>query len=138
MPELIGLVGLDQFEKALRDLTEEVRGQMLRAAALKAVEPLVSKAASLAPRGTGALSRSMTAQSMAYAPVTDAIIRVGPGKPSGSHGILLEYGTVHMTKRPFLATAYSAVSQEILDRMELELAAILPSTDVSGVAEPIF
>jgi len=131
MPNLIGLVGLDRFEKVLRDLTEEVRGQALRAAAVKAVQPLVQKAAANAPRGSGALSQSMTTQVMSNAPVTDAIVRVGPGYPSGSHGILLEYGTIHMTKRPFLASAYGSTRQEILDNMEIELADMLPHSTIS-------
>ncbi len=131
MEFLIKLVGIDRFEKQLRDLPEKIQGETLRKAALKAVQPLVAKAAAAAPRGSGALSQSMTSQSMSYAPITDAIIRVGPGRPTGSHGILLEYGTVYMTKRPFLASAYSATRDEILYEMEVELAHVLPHATIS-------
>jgi len=119
------LIGLEQFEKQLKDLAQEMRGQVLREATLKSVQPLVQKAAAIAPRGSGALGRSMTAQSMGYAHPAEAIVRVGPGYPAGSHGILLEFGTIHMTPRPFLALAYAATHQEIINEMEHQLFGLL-------------
>ncbi len=107
--------GLDQFERALQNVAEQLKGEKLRNAAIKAVQPLIKAAASRAPRGSGALSRSMTTQVISSANAQETILRVGPGRPEGSHGILLEVGTVYMTARPFLASAYEATRQETLD-----------------------
>lgn len=113
------LRGLRQFENNLKDVEQKFRGEVLKKALLEAVQPLIRQAAANAPVGiTGKLSRSMTAQAMAYAGPNEAIVRVGPGRPEGSHGILLEYGTIHMTARPFLALAYEATFQDVLDLLE--------------------
>lgn len=115
------LRGLKEFQKNLKELEEKARGKVLSEALLRAVQPTVQKAASNAPRGTGKLAGSMTAQSMKYAKPDEAIVRVGPGRPQGSHGILLEYGTIYMTKRPFLASAFEATFQEVAARMGDEI-----------------
>ena len=117
------IIGLDQFERDLKNIAEKmIEGKMLQAAILKAVQPLVNVASALAPKGSsGKLSRSMTTQFLSSTSTTEIVARVGPGYPEGSHGILLEYGTVHMTARPFLASAYEATHEEILAVFESEL-----------------
>lgn len=119
------LIGLQQFEKKLKELEFQVRGEVLRKALLRAVQPVVRQAATLAPVGSGKLSRSMTAQVMTYAPAFEGIVRVGPGKPEGSHGILLEHGTIYMTKRPFLGTAFQATEPEVIIIMKAELSTLM-------------
>lgn len=115
-----GLSGLPEFEKALKDLENKARGEALKKALLHAVQPLIRQAAADAPRRMGELSRSMTAQAMEYSTTTTAIIRVGPGRPEGSHGILLEYGTVFMSAQPFLASAFEATIDAILTDFQEE------------------
>ncbi len=113
-----------QLAAALRELESKiVRKEVLRDAVVRSVQPLLQKGAELAPRGKGGLSGSMTTQSFINA--TDVVVRAGPGRPKGSHGILLEYGTIHMTARPFLASAYAATQQEISDAMEIEIADLI-------------
>jgi HK97 gp10 family phage protein len=118
------LKGLEQFERQLKELEEKMRGEALRKALLAAVQPVISAAAAAAPTRTGHLKQSMTAQIMPSAP-GEAIVRVGPGRPEGSHGILLEYGTVHMTPRPFLAVASEATFQEVLGIFEIQIGEII-------------
>ena len=125
------LIGLREFERALKNLEQQTRGQVLRQATLKSVQPLVRVASILAPRDSGGLSRSMTAQSMSYAVTTEAIVRVGPGRPAGSHGVLLELGTIHMTSKPFLGVAYAATRDVILNEMRLNLGTILTAMAVA-------
>lgn len=129
------LIGLEQFERELKKLTEKVRGQVLRAALIKSVQPTVREAAAKAPSGTGGLSKSMTAQQMKYARADEAIVRVGPGRPKGSHGILLEFGTIHMAKHPFLASAYAATYREVIDNMGNEVGSVLAATSFESVGE---
>lgn len=113
----MAMTGLQDFEKNLRELERKMRGEVLAKALLRAVQPVVREAAATAPSRSGALSRSMTAQVMKSEP-NEAVVRVGPGRPEGSHGILLELGTIYMTARPFLATAYEATSQQVVDELE--------------------
>ena len=115
------LRGLAQFERTLKDLENSVSGEVLKKALLRAVQPTVEQAAANAPRGTGALGRSMTAQAMSYSTPREAIVRVGPGRPEGSHGILLEHGTIYMTPRPFLADAFRATAELVINEFENEL-----------------
>lgn len=117
---MAGFEGLEKFEKELEELTKHLKDQVLREATLKAVEPLIEKAAATAPRRKGELSRSITTQVM-NAPPGEVIVRVGPGRPEGSHGILLEFGTVHMTARPFFASAFEATYQEVMENLENEV-----------------
>jgi len=118
---LDGFEGLGKFEAELEAIARDLKDSILREATLRAVEPLIERAAATAPRGTGALSRSMTAQVM-NAPPGEVIVRVGPGRPEGSHGILLEFGTAHMTARPFFASAFEATYQEVMENLENEVS----------------
>lgn len=111
------LRGLHQFELNLREVERKFTGEVLQKALLAAVQPVVKQAAATAPSRSGALGRSMTAEIMKSEP-REAVVRVGPGRPTGSHGILLELGTIYMTARPFLATAYEATSQQVVDELE--------------------
>ncbi len=113
-----------QFQEAMQNLQDKVaKGEILKEAVVKAVQPLVRAAAASAPRGTGKLSGSMTTQS--FVKSDEVTVRVGPGRPEGSHGILLEFGTIYMTARPFLASAYAATQQEIADQMGIALADLI-------------
>jgi len=116
-----GLIGFQQFESNLKEQIRKITKETLSKSLVKAVEPFLTKAATDAPKSSGKLARSMVAQVMEFAHATEAIVRAGPGKPEGSHGILMEVGTVHMTKRPFLANAYEATYGEVINRMENEV-----------------
>lgn len=115
------LIGLKQFERDMKEIEQKITGEVLKNILLKAVQPVVQAAASSAPTRRGKLKESMTAQSMDYASSDEAVVRVGPGRPEGSHGILLEVGTVHMTARPFLAQAAEARYQDVINIMEDEV-----------------
>lgn len=125
------LKGMEQLEKTLRETERKLRSEVLKKALVTAVQPLVRQAAISAPSRSGKLSRSMATQVIS-APLDEAAVRVGPGRPEGSHGILLEHGTVFMTPQPFLGNAFETTQAEIEEIMGNLFNEFLSREEING------
>jgi HK97 gp10 family phage protein len=121
-PWTLKLTGMEDLAKRLRALPEAVTKQVLREALKKAAEPMRAKMAVLAPVGPEAphLASSMRISPGKAEETTGVAVLVGPSRDF-FYGRFLEYGTKHMSARPFMRPAFDSEAQTALDTLGREL-----------------
>ena len=117
----VQLEGYAELERALRELPKAAAKGVLRTAMRKAGQQVVDAASAAAPKDTGALAESLAlstrltkGQRRRRRKKGDVELFLGPTYPSGAHGHLVEFGTAHMAKRPFLRPAWDGLVDNVL------------------------
>lgn len=108
--------GLDELIAALNELPEKIERQLLGRAALEGAHVIADAVSAYAPRHTGDTEASVTWKRGPSSP-GEASAGVAFGKPGKSLWHLLEFGTVHMTARPFIRPGTAASAQAAVDAM---------------------
>jgi HK97 gp10 family phage protein len=118
----------------LNNLSKRLSNQVLRQALLKAGEPMRATASSLAPRDAGAPD---IVDHIVLTPLTRqkaATVAMGPSKdkradqqrrPFSLQGFFLEYGTAHMSPRPFMRPAFDRHARQAVSAVIAEAWQIL-------------
>jgi len=141
--DVIRVEGLSEVAAALSELGKATGKNVVRRAMLKALAPLRDQAAAAAPNLTGGLRRSlqisaklsgrqqsvhkadigaqtvMTAEGFRSTPQTVVFMFVGP--MGGPKSIVQEFGSVHVSPKPYLRPAWDSNAKPMLDTIAGEL-----------------
>ena len=114
--------GLKELDKALKRLPLKARGQVMRKALSKAMEPVKQSAISLAPIRTGNLRQSIVKRTSIPKAGNNftAEARVSV-TTDGWYGMFHEFGTVKMPAHPFMRPAIDNNSDAALTIFRREL-----------------
>lgn len=108
-------IDVSRFQDDLKRLNFSDKKPALTKALLKAVEPTLELARTLAPVDTGRLSRSMTAaEDKKNRDPELVIVKFGATVP---HWLWQEFGTAHHAAQPFTQPAIDRSTDEIEDRL---------------------
>lgn len=115
------LQGLDQFDRALKQLSLVTQGQLLKQAVKKGAELIREEAENRAPRDTGTLAEEeivsvVAGESNAF----EATVKIGPSKKA-FYGFFQEFGTAHHAAQPFLMPSFEEKQDEALQVVSDEL-----------------
>lgn len=120
MPASVRIEGMDELQKKLRRLPDNLKKKTLMKAMRMGAKPIRDAAQAKAPRRKS-LPRRTTGKPL-YMTIkvtaarrrrghSEVSLRVGPTK-GGAHGILQELGTVHHAAQPFMRPAFDAHKDE--------------------------
>ena len=126
----VDLEGVEDLERSLARLTEDVGGVHLRAAVLSGAEIVADVASQLAPRSEdgshghkpGFLADNIKAEQQFTRRQDKAEAHVGMDKEAW-YGQLQETGTVHQPAQPFLRPALDETKDDVVDQVADELRA---------------
>jgi len=147
MKATMKIMGGRALEDALEKLKDTTREKIVQESLAKGAEPLRDMAASLAPRHTGMLSRSiaigtkLTRRQKSTSQKLSAVeVYVGPSPGKGrfvGHGVFNEFGTVKMRPRPFMRPAFAKTVDQIIaivkNQMWLKIKLVADRADKSGL-----
>ena len=109
----VKIEGLQEFYKAIEDLTKGIRAKQTVGFRMQAAEAIVADAKSRAPFDSGKLREAIHAKEMPKGGVIAAVDR-----KQAPHAHLLEFGTSRMAAKPYFRPAVDAQTQKVLSILE--------------------
>jgi HK97 gp10 family phage protein len=114
-----------ELEQALRKLARSVRGDVLAEGVMRAAAPLEAEMEQRVRKLTGATERAI-GREVTHKSSRRVDVGIGLEKaPRGFVGTFLEYGTSHMTARPWARGSFSAQVGDMWSAMRRELWAAI-------------
>ena len=128
--------GAKEMENLLKQLGPRLASRAGDRALRAAAKPIVAEAKRLVPVLTGALRRSITAQTSRKGAKKDQrLILIGFRAPVSRRAHFTEFGTSHSAAHPFMRPALDSKVPDALREMELVLARGIV-TEVSALKGP--
>ena len=115
--------GLRELDQALTELPRATARNVLKRAGMRALEPVVTEAARLAPELFGDLKDSVAVSDRRprrHRKQSDVEVFGGPGPYPQAH--LQEFGTQHHAAQPFMRPAWDSKKRAVLDSVKDDLA----------------
>ncbi len=117
----VSLIGTEDLERAIKRLSEDVQGEVLRDAVDEAAEIMRGAASSLAPRSTsgsrkhapGFLAKNITTERQWTRTQDTAVTDVGMTHEA-YYGRFQEFGTSYAPAQPFLRPAFDSTKWDMI------------------------